>query len=212
MARSFVSVRFADLPNLRYFSHNGNAYQKRSSRTAYLIQYDRTFNFSRGERVEPITSPVVNGMTREQVATAAKHFVIAALWADKEEGTHPRATRECYRVAEQFVRDFSAQWPDLVAAALAADGYGSHPDAGSPAAAFGHDLYLSCAGHGVGFSDRVELADKGDADRSIGDRLSDVIRQDWRRWYVNAYAYRGWFVMQRAEPIYPQGSIGAHHE
>lgn len=115
----------------------------------------------------------------------AKHFCIAAIWADAPEGTHPRETRAALRWARDFAERFITAHPELCAAAMACDGYGSHPDAGSPDAAFGHDLYLTCAGHGVGFWYRDELGETGKA-------LGDVIRADWRTWYVETEFYRGW--------------------
>lgn len=124
-------------------------------------------------------------MTNEQMSIAAHHFIIAAIWADAEENTSPRASNAAKMAALEFVQAFAAAYPELCAAAMAAPGYGAHPDAGTPAAAFGHDLYLTCAGHGVGFADRPELGETGEA-------LAEAIRQAWRRWHVEVYAARGW--------------------
>lgn len=38
-------VKFSDLPLKAEFSFNGNKYVKRSSRTAFLPEYNRTFYF-----------------------------------------------------------------------------------------------------------------------------------------------------------------------
>jgi len=41
MAKQYAT--FAELPEKCHFSRNGNAWVKRSNRTAYLPAYDRTF-------------------------------------------------------------------------------------------------------------------------------------------------------------------------
>jgi len=127
-------------------------------------------------------------MTPDQIETAARHFIIAAIWADCPEGTHPRATRKAQEWAHRFISEFAAKHAELCAAAMECDDYGTHPDAGSPAAAFGHDLYLTAAGHGVGFDDRRELGE-------IGAKLADVLRTDWRRWHIETQFYRGWLYL-----------------
>ena len=108
----------------------------------------------------------------------ARHFCIAAIWADAPEGTHPRETRAALKWARDFAERFITAHPELCAAAMACEGYGAHPDAGSPDAAFGHDLYLTCAGHGVGFWSR----DLG----AVGDTLSTAARA-----WVSLSAYAG---------------------
>lgn len=123
-----------------------------------------------------------------ELETVARHFCVAAQWADAEEGTRPRLFREALKTARGFAAAFIGARPRLFRAAMECDGYGTHPDAGSPAAAFGHDLYLTAAGHGVGFSDRAELG-------ALGARLSEVIRDEWRRWHVEAYQSRGWLYL-----------------
>ena len=72
------------------------------------------------------------------------------------------------------------------AMARADEGYGAHPDAGSPEAAFGHDLYLSTAGHGAGFFDRRELG------YDLGDKLQDAAR---RFGEPQPAFYRGWLYL-----------------
>lgn len=123
-----------------------------------------------------------------ELETVARHFCVAAQWADAEEGTRPRLSREALNTARGFAAAFIAAQPRKFRAAMECDGYGKHPDAGSPAAAFGHDLYLTAAGHGVGFSDRAELGE-------TGERLAEVIHKDWRRWHVEAYQSRGWLYL-----------------
>jgi hypothetical protein len=126
--------------------------------------------------------------------TMARHFCIAAIWADSPEGARPRATREAFATARKYAERFVTAFPALTLAALRAPGYGSHPDAGSPEAAFGHDLYLTAAGHGVGFWDRSELDETG-ITPSIGERLSRPLRDDFRRWYIEADFFRGWLYL-----------------
>ncbi|MGF6604361.1 hypothetical protein P3T23_009116 [Paraburkholderia sp. GAS448] len=122
-------------------------------------------------------------MNTQEIETAARHFVISAIWADGPEGRKIRSARETDAIARAFVEAFAAAWPAECAQVTAADGYGSHPDAGSPAAAFGHDLYLTCAGHGTGFWDRRELGE-------VGELISSRIRAEWRRWYIESYCDR----------------------
>ena len=91
------------------------------------------------------------------IETAARHLVIAAIWADAEDGTSPRANKDAHREAVRFVSEFVDAIGPLWEQVAGLRDYGSHPDAGSPAAAFGHDLWLTVKGHGVGFDDREEL-------------------------------------------------------
>lgn len=122
--------------------------------------------------------------------TIARHMCIAAVWADCEEGTHPRVTRAALRIARDYAEAFVSEFPALTLAAMRAPGYGSHPDAGSPAAAFGHDLYLTARGHGVGFWCRDEL----DAD-DIGEKLARPLRDDFRRWWIEPDFFGGWLQL-----------------
>lgn len=118
----------------------------------------------------------------------AQHFCIAAVWAGCKEGTRPRITRKSLDTARKFATSFLATYPQLCTAAMEAEGYGSHPDTGSPEAAFGHDLYLTAAGHGTGFWDRDELGD-------TGRKLGQIFRNGWRRWYIEIDFYRGWLYV-----------------
>lgn len=104
-------------------------------------------------------------MTKD-IETIAKHFVIAALWADapdEVDAPHYEAAPEVMPAVIEFCRAFVERNRGMYDAAMerASAGYGSHPDAGSPQAAFGHDLFLTVAGHGVGFWDRAELDENG---------------------------------------------------
>ncbi len=127
--------------------------------------------------------------TPGQIAEVARHFVVCAIWADCEEGTHPRATHRTDAAAFAICKRFIDANHDLFNAAMlrCEVGYGSHPDAGSAEAAFGHDLWLSLSGHGAGFFDRTELQAEG-----LGDALQDACRKQaepehWQR--------GGWFYI-----------------
>jgi len=120
--------------------------------------------------------------------TIADHYILAAIWADSPEGSRPRATQSARAAALRYVTAFTHRYPGLTAAAMSAEGYGSHPDAGSPEGAFGHDLWLTTQGHGVGFWDRPEL-DAVD----LGDNLSEACRQFGAQSYD---FYRGWLYLR----------------
>lgn len=122
------------------------------------------------------------------IEIAAKHFVAAAIWADAPEGTHPRATKEAEKAALELVKRFSDEHCYSVGLALDVPGYTSEQ--------FGHDLYMTFAGHGVGFWSRDEL-DEGPDGIHIGDYLSDEIR-NYRHeggWFTEPHFYRGWMYM-----------------
>jgi hypothetical protein len=129
----------------------------------------------------------------ERVEVMARHYIIAAIWADAPEGTHPRATKQAMGAAHRDCLTFCHQaGPDLLREVMRAhaDGYGAHPDCGTEHpvfAAMGHDLWLTRNGHGVGFWDRDALKE-GD----LGDRRSDVARA------MGAHEpefYRGWLYL-----------------
>ena len=135
--------------------------------------------------------------TRTEAETMARHYVIACIWADCPEGTHPRATAEAHKVAlARCVRFLDTIGPDMLAEVREAKsrGYGLHPDCGNVApvfAALGHDLYLTSAGYGVGFWDRDAL--EPDA---LGDRLSALC--GFGTTFPEPYPdfYRGWLYLQ----------------
>lgn len=122
----------------------------------------------------------------DDLQTVVDHFLIAAVWADCPEGTNPRPCAESRAQAWRIVSEFVDANPLSYRAAMAreSEGYGSHPDAGSAQAAFGHDLYLTLAGHGCGFWDRSELG-------RLGERLTQACRRSKFR-YPSALFYRGW--------------------
>ncbi len=126
----------------------------------------------------------------------------AAIWIDGPERTAIKCTRETGAIARTFVKEFACAHPAECAAILASAGYGSHHDAGSPAAAFGQDLYLTCAGHGSGFWDRRELGETGEL-------VSNRIRTEWRRWYIEAYCYRQRLYFCVSPDMF---ALAKHHE
>lgn len=52
-----MNTIFCAIPVGTRFECNGNAYIKKSSRTAYLIEFDRTFYFSNRERIRIMGQP-----------------------------------------------------------------------------------------------------------------------------------------------------------
>ena len=129
-------------------------------------------------------------MKTPNIELMAKHYLIAAIWADKPEGTNPRVTREAESVARQTCAKFTgliAQYWDEI---LECPDYWAHPDCGGHVeGALGHDLYLTSAGHGVGFADR--------------DALPEELRQNltglcgWRKAIPEPEVsfYRGWMYL-----------------
>jgi hypothetical protein len=131
--------------------------------------------------------------TTEQLAVMARHYVIACIWADCPEGTHPRTTKTADAIALATCTRFAELAGDLLTEAVQRPGYGSHPDCGTEHpgyAAAGHDLYLTSAEHGVGFWDRDPL-DEG----NLGKRLSALC--GWRNPIPEPQAtfYRGWLYL-----------------
>ncbi len=126
--------------------------------------------------------------TKEQIATVAKHYLIACIFTDAPEGTHPRATIAAVKKAYEDCSAFIEACGPLFDMAMAqfSEGYGAHPDAGSAEAAFGHDFWLTRQGHGTGFWDRKELGDK------LGKLLTKLcgFRTDFCEVYPEFY--RGW--------------------
>lgn len=127
--------------------------------------------------------------------TIAAHFIIAALWADAPEGTSPRASKAAEVAARRFVERFTSAYPDLCEAVLACEDYGWHNGQRDAAASFGHDLYLTARGHGAGFWDRDALQAN-----NLGDRISEPLRAQFRRWYVEPQFYRGWLYLATWSP------------
>lgn len=122
---------------------------------------------------------MINDRDRVRLADA---FCIAAQWADSPEGTHPRISKSARIVAGYYASAFIDEHEDLYAAAVAAQGYGEED--------FARDLYFTAAGHGTGFWDRKEL-EVGD----VGEKLSDAIRKDFRKWWIEPEFSNGWMFL-----------------
>lgn len=103
----------------------------------------------------------MNIMKTPNIELMAKHYLIAAMLADKPEGTNPRITRQAEEVAFKTCAKFTgliAQYWDEI---LECPDYWVHPDFGGHVeGALGHDLYLTSAGHGAGFFDRDALPEE----------------------------------------------------
>lgn len=128
----------------------------------------------------------------DQVDIVTQHYIIAALWADCEEGTHPRCPKAeeqaARKVCEAFMRQCEAAGGLFSRAMERFDfGYGTHPDAGSAEAAFGHDFWLTRQGHGVGFWDRDALKV---GEPELGDLLTAEAHKVGECYHEQ---YRGWF-------------------
>lgn len=109
----------------------------------------------------------------------AKHLLTAAIWADCEEGTRPRETKQARQEALTIAQAFAKSIPPEVLEQLQElPEYWSHPDCnGHLEAAIGHDLWLTATGAGVGFWDRdaLDLPCVADAAHTLGDWLSGLV-------------------------------------
>ncbi len=70
-------------------------------------------------------------MPRTPLQVMADHYIIAAIWADCLEGTHPRATARARRIALQVCEDFARAASPVLAEACNRPGYWDHPDCGT---------------------------------------------------------------------------------
>lgn len=143
-------------------------------------------------------------ISAQQIDTVTKHYLIAALWADSPEGTRPRIPKATQATAREICAEFIRANEALFLQAMerGENGYGSHPDAGSPEAAFGHDLWLTSQGHAVGFHDRKELLplDIGlGTEPEIGPDLcvllSEAVERAFGYGRVKAELCRGWLYL-----------------
>lgn len=124
------------------------------------------------------------------IQTMAKHYLIAAVWADKPEGTNPRITKDAQAHAERICMKFAGLIAPFYADILACPGYWAHPDCdGAPEAALGHDLYLTSAGHGAGFWDRDTLPEE------LGAKLSALCGHGKAMPQAYPECYRGWVYL-----------------
>lgn len=125
----------------------------------------------------------------DQVQIVTQHYIIAAIWADCEEGTHPRCPKEQEHLAREDCEVFMQQCEaagGLFTKAVARfeHGYGMHPDAGSAEAAFGHDFWLTRQGHGVGFWARKELTESlGKALTAEAKKFGECCHSQYRGWF-----------------------------
>ena len=133
---------------------------------------------------------------KESIEIVAKHYCIAAIQADAPEGTNPRVSKDAMQTARERAAKFLAlMGENLIQSVRDAyyTGYGTHQDCGNKQpyfAALGHDLYLTCAGHGVGFLDRDSLPEE--TSTSL-DALCG-----WRTpmGEANVSFYRGWLYFE----------------
>lgn len=108
-------------------------------------------------------------MKIEDIDTFTRHYLIAALWSSNDEsdeqGGEPLDSKyslddidpDTVQEAFDLCKDFQEKYADLLELAYEfydENGNSAHPDAGSAQACAGHDLWLTAAGHGVGFWDR----------------------------------------------------------
>lgn len=130
-------------------------------------------------------------------AIIAKHYCIAAVWADCPEGTRPRVTKQAYAaaidIANQFLAMLTPEQKQGIESAYA-NGYGAHPDCGNVSpwwAAVGHDLYMTRAGHGVGFQDRDALPE------TLRRELKNLCGWNNPMGEAEVSFYRGWLYIDR---------------
>lgn len=130
---------------------------------------------------------------REHVLVMAHHYIVAAVWADAPEGTHPRATLATWKKAYADCLAFLESLPAGIVAEIPEE-YGAHPDCGNRHpiyAAMGHDLWLTRTGAGVGFWDRDALEGEW-AGSTVGDTLT---KHADSMGDPNAEFYRGWLYL-----------------
>jgi hypothetical protein len=144
-----------------------------------------------------MTTYTVAPTSAEELETIARHYLIAAIWADAPEGTRPRATSEsklcAVEIPQAFLGHIGAERFQQIRDAYTT-GYGAHPDCGKVApycAALGHDLYLTRAGHGVGFADRDVLPE------DLRDYLHDQCGWGKPMGEGEVTFYRGWLYIER---------------
>lgn len=158
--------------------------------------------------------------TPDQIDTVVSHYLIACVWADKPEEIkwEPKTPMETYEKAWKDCSEIIAQCEGLFKQVQEAykTGYGAHPDAGSPEASFGHDIWLTRRGHGSGFNDREELkiavkeknrvvlGEDRDGDEYglspwLGNALADLVygtAQKISKWaYAEAEFHRGYLYL-----------------
>ena len=131
-------------------------------------------------------------INKSELETIAAAFLAAALWADAPENTSPRITRQAKAAARAFCEAFIQENLKLFLTAVRAEDYGWHNGRRDPAAQFGHDLYLTQAGHGAGFWDRVGLAFMpAGGDDTLGNMLTKKCGPG-TRFFADLVFCRGW--------------------
>lgn len=130
--------------------------------------------------------------TEKPAKILARHYIVAALWANGPEDSNPRPTRQAVDFAEKRAWEFlEIVGPDLLQT-ISPD-YWQHPDCnGSIYAALGHDLWLTSQGHGVGFWDRDTL------DEETREKLTRAADKFDR---VYPEFYRGWLYFHGSGPL-----------
>lgn len=125
----------------------------------------------------------------EQLETITRHYLAACQWADCPENTNPRVTKSAENVARVFCEDYIIKCGRLFEQAMACADYGWYNGKRDALAAFGHDVYLTSVGHGVGFWDRDALQEN-----DLGQKLTDVFKG-----MKTPYAefYKGWVYLIR---------------
>ncbi len=140
----------------------------------------------------------------------ARHYLIAAIWADAPEGTRPRAPKatvaRAERLAWQFLEIVGPERLALVEQAYAEGDYGRHPDCGHDRpwlAAMGHDLWLTSHGHGAGFWGRKALqAIEVHPWLTLAEVLTAYAHQ-FRG--IEPEFYRGWLYLHGNDPLSTAG-------
>lgn len=118
---------------------------------------------------------VFDGFTWQDLVEVGSAFAMSAVWADCEEGTRPRVTDQLQGVGMALAVALAQAEPAAVAAAVERRGLSD----------FGHDLFMTARGHGVGFWDREELRPDG-----IGQTLTDAVRD----WHIETEQHRGYMT------------------
>jgi len=122
--------------------------------------------------------------TPDQIDTITKHYLIALLWTmpGDDDNENPGDNIDLADLPAETVNKAKADATSFVALCGSLfdqamecfdDGYGQHPDAGSAAAAFGHDFALTRNHHGVGFWDRESEG----LPQFLGDALTRVCQK-----------------------------------
>lgn len=120
---------------------------------------------------------VFDGFTWHDLLAVGRTFAECAVWADSEDGTSPRATDQLQGAGMSLAVWLAQAESAAVAAAIERRGL----------AGFGHDLFLTAAGHGAGFWDRQELKMGGVGDTLTGALDRVHLETEQHRGYMTAY-------------------------